>query len=211
MGRPFDRDGGPFRKRDAKARVLNVLGRREEAMAAQKKAIAMGSQVQVHSFARGLQAKGQQGEALALFRSNIGKDPHSWIAHNEASRIAVANGDFDTAVREMKLAVETADRIVQIAERRSREASGEHIMDIRYSLLTGQIKTHSLRFLDDHFQNREATTEGNYRPERCPWEHGRDAVQARNAFGRSRAESPPVTHPPGLRGDDSGDDRSPRR
>ena len=41
---------------------------------------------------------------MELFRINIKKDPNSWIAHNEASRIAVAQGDYDTAIKEMKLA-----------------------------------------------------------------------------------------------------------
>ena len=32
------------------------------------------------------------------------KDPSSWVGHNEAARLAVVKGDFDTAVREMTLA-----------------------------------------------------------------------------------------------------------
>jgi hypothetical protein len=34
----------------------------------------------------------------------VKKDPNSWIGHNEAARIAVSKGDYDTAVKEMKLA-----------------------------------------------------------------------------------------------------------
>jgi hypothetical protein len=68
----------------------------------------MGSQAQVHDFGRGLKRKGRQDEALGLFRSNIKKDPNSWVAHNEAARIAVAKGDYDTAIKEMKLAVTAA-------------------------------------------------------------------------------------------------------
>jgi tetratricopeptide (TPR) repeat protein len=83
---------------------LKVLERNEEARAAQDKAIALGNQSQLHDFGRGLQAQGQQGEALELFRINIKKDPSSWIGHNEAARIAVAKGDYAAAVKEMKLA-----------------------------------------------------------------------------------------------------------
>ncbi|HKR02620.1 MAG TPA: hypothetical protein VJT09_18220, partial [Pyrinomonadaceae bacterium] len=36
------------------------------------------------------------------------KDPNSWVGHNDAARVAVARGDFDTAVKEMKLAVTAA-------------------------------------------------------------------------------------------------------
>ncbi|MGH9822512.1 MAG: DUF2911 domain-containing protein [Blastocatellia bacterium] len=88
-----------------KARALTVLGRKDEALAAHDRAIALGTQLQVQSFARGLQRQGRQDEALELFRINIKKDPNSWIAHNEAARLAVAKGDFDTAVKEMKLAL----------------------------------------------------------------------------------------------------------
>ena len=69
--------------------------------------MAMVSQVQGHDFGR-FQAQGRQDEALELFRSNIKKDPNSWVTHNEAARIAVAKGDFATAVKEMKLAVTAA-------------------------------------------------------------------------------------------------------
>jgi hypothetical protein len=90
------------------ARALSALGRKDAALAARDKAMTMGNQPQVHTFGRGLQAQGRQDEALELFRSNIKKDPNSWVAHNEAARIAVAKGDFATAVKEMKLAVTAA-------------------------------------------------------------------------------------------------------
>jgi len=58
----------------------------------------------MHDFGRTLQAQGHQDEAMELFRSNIKKDPNSWIGHNEAARVAVAQGDYSTALKEMKLA-----------------------------------------------------------------------------------------------------------
>ncbi|HEX7957932.1 MAG TPA: hypothetical protein VF508_13365, partial [Pyrinomonadaceae bacterium] len=91
-----------------RSHALSALGRKEEALAARDKAVAQGSQLQVHSYGRGLQSQGRQEEALELFRSNIKKDPNSWVGHNDAARVAVAKGDFDTAVREMKLAVASA-------------------------------------------------------------------------------------------------------
>jgi tetratricopeptide (TPR) repeat protein len=94
-----------FENEMTRSHALSALGRREEALAAQEKAIAKGSQLQVHSYGRGLQIQGRPEEALGLFRSNIKKDPNSWVGHNDAARVAVAKGDFDTAVREMKLAV----------------------------------------------------------------------------------------------------------
>ena len=91
-----------------KARALNTLGRKEEAQATYEKALAMGNQQQIHSFARVLQGQGRGDEALKLFEGNIKKDPNSWVARNEAARIAVAQGDYDTALREMKQALARA-------------------------------------------------------------------------------------------------------
>jgi tetratricopeptide (TPR) repeat protein len=97
-----------FENEMTRAHALSALGRREEALAARNKVIAMGTQLQVHSYGRGLQTQGRQDEALELFRGNIKKDPNSWVGHNDAARVAVARGDFDTAAREMKLAVTAA-------------------------------------------------------------------------------------------------------
>jgi Protein of unknown function (DUF2911). len=94
-----------FENEITKSRALNILGRQDEALAAHNKAIALGTQSQVHDFARGLQSQGHQDEALEFFRNNIKKDPNSWIGHNDAARVAVANGNFDTAVKEMNLAL----------------------------------------------------------------------------------------------------------
>jgi len=86
------------------SQALTMLGRGGEASAARKKALALGSQPQIHAFARVLQAQGRQDEAIELFRENLRKDPSSWVGHNEAACLAVVKGDFDTAVREMTLA-----------------------------------------------------------------------------------------------------------
>jgi hypothetical protein len=52
-----------------------------------------------------LQIQGKQEEAFAIFRINIKKDPNHWLVRTEAARIAVAKGDFDTALKEMRLGV----------------------------------------------------------------------------------------------------------
>ena len=91
-----------------KSRALDALGRKDEALAVRDKAIRIGTQLQIQVFARGLQAQGRQEEALELFRANVKKDPSSWIGHNEAARLAVARGDFETAIKEMNLALGAA-------------------------------------------------------------------------------------------------------
>jgi tetratricopeptide (TPR) repeat protein len=97
-----------FEDEITRAWALRAVGRKDEAQAAYDKALTTGSQPQIHTFARGLQGQGRQDEALELFQDNIKKDPNSWVAHNEAARIAVAQGDYNTAVKEMKLALPQA-------------------------------------------------------------------------------------------------------
>ncbi|HZE79700.1 MAG TPA: DUF2911 domain-containing protein [Candidatus Polarisedimenticolia bacterium] len=87
-----------------KSRILDALNKKDDATAARSKALGMASVVQLHSYGRQLQQEGKQEQAFEVFRTNIKKNPNHWTAHNEASRIAVAKGDFDTAVKEMKLA-----------------------------------------------------------------------------------------------------------
>jgi hypothetical protein len=106
-----------FENEMTRARALTALGRADQALAARARALALGTQGQIHDFARGLQAEGRQEEALELFRANIKKDPNSWVAHNEAARIAVANRDFETAVKEMEQAVAAAPEALKAQHR----------------------------------------------------------------------------------------------
>ncbi|MGC2696474.1 MAG: DUF2911 domain-containing protein [Candidatus Angelobacter sp.] len=87
-----------------KSRILDALNRKEEATAARNKALGMASVIQLHGYGRQLQQEGKQEQAFDVFRTNIKKNPNHWTTHNEAARIACSKGDFDTAVKEMKLA-----------------------------------------------------------------------------------------------------------
>ena len=91
-----------------KARALDSLGRKDEATAARNKAMDMGTVIQVHIYGRQLQAQGKQDEAFEVYRKNMKKFPNHWLAHGEAARMASAKGDFDTAVKEMKLTIAAA-------------------------------------------------------------------------------------------------------
>ena len=86
-----------------KAQALDALNRADDAKAARAKAMSLGTQQQVHAYGRQLQTQKKYDEALEIFRTNIKKDPNSWIGHNETARLAVAKGDYDTALKEMKL------------------------------------------------------------------------------------------------------------
>jgi len=87
-----------------KSRILDAMNRKEDATVARNKALGMASIAQLHTYGRQLQQAGKQDEAFEVFRTNIKKNPSHWTAHNEAARIACAKGDFDGAVKEMKLA-----------------------------------------------------------------------------------------------------------
>jgi tetratricopeptide (TPR) repeat protein len=91
-----------------KARALDGLARKDEAEAARSKAMETANALQLHGYGRQLQIQKQQDKAFDIYRINIRKNPSHWTAHNELSRIACAKGDFDTAVKEMKLSVDAA-------------------------------------------------------------------------------------------------------
>lgn len=91
-----------------KSRILDALNRKEEATAARNKALGMATVVQLHTYGRQLQLAGKQDQAFEVFRSNIKKDPNHWLVRTEAARLAVAKGDYDGAVKEMKLALAAA-------------------------------------------------------------------------------------------------------
>lgn len=88
-----------------KSKVLAALNRQEEAAVARKKAIDMASPLQVHSYGRQLQAENRSEEAFAIFRENAKKHPEMWFTHTGLARIYSAQGKFDDAAKEMKLAI----------------------------------------------------------------------------------------------------------
>lgn len=91
-----------------KSEILAALGKKSEAEAAKKHAFEVASGLQLHAYGRGLQIRDKQDEGFAVFQINIQKRPNEWYTHGEISRIASAKGDFDTAVKEMKLALASA-------------------------------------------------------------------------------------------------------
>jgi hypothetical protein len=98
-----------------KSRILEAMNKKDEATVARNKALGMANVTQLHTYGRQLQIEGKQDLAFEVFRTNIKKNPAHWTAHNEAARIAVAKGDFDTAVKEMKLASTAAPEQIKSA------------------------------------------------------------------------------------------------
>jgi hypothetical protein len=93
----------------SKANILDALNRKDDATLARNKALELATAVQLHGYGRQLQAEGKQEQAFEVFRVNMRKNPTHFVIHNEAARIACAKGDFDTAVKEMKLSAAGAN------------------------------------------------------------------------------------------------------
>ncbi len=91
-----------------KSKVLAALDRKDQAAVAQKKALDLASPLQVHSFARQLQAEGHNEEALAIFRENARKHSDQWYVHTGLARVYSSGGKYDDAAKEMKLAIAAA-------------------------------------------------------------------------------------------------------
>jgi tetratricopeptide (TPR) repeat protein len=87
-----------------KSRVLMALNRNDEAAVAQKKALDFATPLQTHLYARQLQSEKRNEEAFVIFRENAKKHPNQWFVHTGLARMYCAQGKFDDAVAEMKLA-----------------------------------------------------------------------------------------------------------
>ena len=91
-----------------KSRVLTALNRQGEAASAQKKALDIGTPLQVHQFARELMTAKRNEEAFAIFRENANKHPDQWFVHEGLARMYSALSRFDDAKKEIRLALAVA-------------------------------------------------------------------------------------------------------
>jgi hypothetical protein len=88
-----------------KSKILDAMGRKEDAALFRKKALDTASPLQLYFYARQLQGEKKQDEALAIFRSTAKKFPESWTSHMGMARVYSAQGDFENAVKEVKLSL----------------------------------------------------------------------------------------------------------
>ena len=91
-----------------KSKVLEAMGKKDEAKAVLNQALDKASPLQMHLYARQLQGEKRQDEAFVIFRSNAKKYPNEWFVHSGLGRIYSSQGDFDNAAKEMKIALATA-------------------------------------------------------------------------------------------------------
>jgi tetratricopeptide (TPR) repeat protein len=98
-----------------KPRIQRALGKKEDATASKEKALTMANAQQLHNYGRQLQMSGHQAQGFEIFQRNIKNHPNEWYVHGEVARIACSQGDFETASKEMKLAVAGAPQYAKQA------------------------------------------------------------------------------------------------
>lgn len=91
-----------------KSKVLTALNRKDDAATAEKKALELANPLQTHLFARQLQGEKRSEEAFAIYRENAKKHPDQWFVHTGLARMYCAQGNFDDAAKEMKVALAKA-------------------------------------------------------------------------------------------------------
>jgi hypothetical protein len=91
-----------------KAKILDAMGRTQDAETFRAKALDKAGALQLYFYARQLQNQKKSDEAFALFRSTAKKFPDYWTSHMGLARVYSAQGDFDSAVKEVKLSLLTA-------------------------------------------------------------------------------------------------------
>jgi Protein of unknown function (DUF2911) len=88
-----------------KSQVLDLLGRKEEAAKFRAEALARANATQSYTYARQLQRAKKLDEAWAAYRANEKKFPNDWISHFGMARVYSAQGDYDNALKEAKIAL----------------------------------------------------------------------------------------------------------
>jgi len=88
-----------------KSKVLEAMGRTQDAEMFKEKALDKASALQLYIYARQLQGEKKQDEALKVYQSNAKKFPDYWTSHLGLARVYSAKGDFDSAVKEVKLSL----------------------------------------------------------------------------------------------------------
>jgi hypothetical protein len=86
-----------------KSQILEAMGRKDDAEVAKNAALQRATAAQLYYYGRQLQTQGKQDQAFDLFRQAAKKDPNDWVVHDGTARIYSANGDFDNALKEIKI------------------------------------------------------------------------------------------------------------
>jgi len=85
--------------------ILEAMGRKDDAEVAKNQALKRATAAQLYFYGRQLQQQGKQEQAFDLYRQAAQKDPNDWAVHDGTARIYSAQGDFDNALKEMKISL----------------------------------------------------------------------------------------------------------
>jgi tetratricopeptide (TPR) repeat protein len=89
---------------NTKSQILDAMGKKDEAKVAHDKAIEIATPIQLHQYAFALKGQKKDAEAYAVWKKNFQQHPDLWFTHSGMARVYSSQGDFDNAVKEMKLA-----------------------------------------------------------------------------------------------------------
>ena len=100
-----------------KSRILDAMGRKDEAKSTLDKGLTMANSQQLYAYGRQLQRAKKQDEAFAIYRTGYKRYPNDWLSHAGMARIYSGQGDFDNAQKELKLSLAGApDQQKQLIE-----------------------------------------------------------------------------------------------
>ncbi len=88
-----------------KSQILEAMGRKDDAEMAKKEALSRATAGQLYAYGRQLQGQGKQDQAFEFFKQAAKKDPNDWLVHDGTARIYSAQGNFDAALKEIKLSL----------------------------------------------------------------------------------------------------------
>jgi len=94
-----------FENLETKSRILDAMGKKDEAAKTLSAAFAKATATQLYVYARGLQRSGDTKRAFELYPQVAKRDPNHWLSHLAQARLASHTGDYAVASKEMKLAI----------------------------------------------------------------------------------------------------------
>jgi hypothetical protein len=97
-----------FENLETKSRILDAMGKKDEAAKTLSAAFAKANATQLYVYARGLQRAGDTKRAFELYPQVAKRDPNHWLSHLAQARLASHTGDYAVASKEMKLAIASA-------------------------------------------------------------------------------------------------------
>lgn len=93
-----------FANQMLKADVLAKDGKKEEADALTKKALAMADENGVNTYGYRLLNEGKKAEAIAIFKDNVKRYPNSWNVYDSLAEASELNGNTKEALANYKIA-----------------------------------------------------------------------------------------------------------